>query len=57
MKRRKKVDGALVWECRDCNAQMYGGPRCAQHNPSPEEREARPEQYRREQYAPSYKRP
>lgn len=52
MKHRKKVDGSLVWECPSCIEQMFGGERCWTHNPSPEEREAHPEQYRREVYAP-----
>jgi hypothetical protein len=29
-----------VWEtCRVCADQMYGGPRCFEHNPTPEQRE------------------
>ena len=30
-----------VWDCRVCCDQMYGGPRCTEHNPSPEERDRR----------------
>jgi hypothetical protein len=31
-----------VWErCRVCALQMVGGPRCYDHNPTPEQREER----------------
>lgn len=31
-----------LWErCHVCAVQVVGGPRCGQHNPTPEEREAR----------------
>ena len=55
MKRRKKVDGSLVWACQVCCLQMVGGLRCDVHNPTPEQRLSNPEQYRREAYAPSSK--
>lgn len=54
-KSRRKTNAPLVWDCRVCNLQMVGGPRCLQHNPTPEERAANPERYRVEAYAPSYK--
>lgn len=57
MKRKAKREASVCWECPECNLQMVGGPRCYKHNPTPEQREANPAAYRREEYAPSYKRP
>lgn len=56
-KRRKKAEPAPTWDCPVCCLQMVGGDRCYIHNPTPEQRQAHPERYRREEYAPSYKRP
>jgi hypothetical protein len=30
-----------VWDCAVCCGQMVGGPRCWDHNPTPEERDIR----------------
>lgn len=58
MKRKaKRSQSSQTWECQTCNLQMVGGPRCYAHNPTPEQREVNPQAYRREEYAPSYKRP
>jgi len=54
-RRRKANESSEVWECRLCNEQMYGGPRCCNHNPTPDEREANPQAYRKERYAVSYR--
>lgn len=35
-----------IWTtCRKCCDQMFGGPRCYDHNPTPEMREANPSIY------------
>ena len=39
--------GTTAWDCKVCCDQMVGGPRCFEHNPTPEEREAHPERYQR----------
>ena len=54
-RRRKRNEASVTWDCRFCNIQMLGGPRCFEHNPTPEQREANPQAYRAEQYAPSQK--
>lgn len=42
---RKKSDRVVtIWEsCKVCALQMVGGPRCYEHNPTPEMVEAREE--------------
>lgn len=52
---RPNAGASLVWACARCCQQMYGGPRCYAHNPTPEQRAMDPVAYRREQYAPSIK--
>jgi len=35
-----------TWDCKACCDQMVGaGPRCYEHNPTPEQREADPAKY------------
>lgn len=34
-------------ECAMCVQQIFGGPRCFAHNPTPEQRAARPDLYPR----------
>lgn len=53
--RKRKNESSVTWDCRACNLQMVGGPRCFEHNPLPEQREASPQAYRAEKYAPSAK--
>lgn len=56
MARRRKAEAEWPgWTCSRCMNQFFGGPRCYTHNPTPEEREAHPERYTRERYAPSAK--
>lgn len=51
MAKRKKVENSPVWECAACLGQFRGEGRCPQHSPTPEQRAARPDLYRRERYA------
>ena len=55
MKRRRKVEFSPMWECPVCIKQMVGGPRCAEHNPTPEQRAANPQAYRHEGFMPNRK--
>ena len=48
---KPKAPGSPVWECPICIQQFVGGPRCTSHNPTPEQRQAHPERYRRERFA------
>ena len=45
VKRRSKAAILSTWDCRVCCDQMVGGPRCYEHNPTPEQREADPKRY------------
>jgi len=51
-KRSKKNEQSAMWTCPTCLAQMVGGVRCLQHNPTPEERAQHPEMYQRAKLAP-----
>jgi hypothetical protein len=47
---RKEQSGETnspIWKCKVCAEQMFGGPRCHAHNPTPEEYEANPDAYPR----------
>jgi hypothetical protein len=48
MSRRKVISDSPVWDCSACIEQFMSGVRCAVHNPTPEEREARPSSYVRD---------
>ena len=45
-RKARKVARLSTWDCKACCDQMVGaGPRCFEHNPTPEQREADPAKY------------
>jgi len=52
-KRRLRVVSSPVWECHECIEQFFGAARCPIHNPTPEQREANPDEYMRDRILPN----
>jgi len=41
----------IIYSCKMCSDQMFGGPRCYEHNPTPDQRDANPVKYPRMVFA------
>ena len=52
-KRRLRVVSSPVWECHECIEQFFGATRCPVHNPTPEQRDAHPDEYMRDRILPN----